>query len=68
MPARFHLPGEDWLFVKWYAEPSAHEALLAEHLPALLAEVEDEVDRWFFLRYQDPEPHLRLRIHGDPGR
>ncbi|MFI0040179.1 lantibiotic dehydratase [Streptomyces mutabilis] len=67
VPARFHLPGEDWLFVKWYAEPSAHGALLAEHLPALLAEVEDDVDRWFFLRYQDPEPHLRLRFHGDPG-
>ncbi|MFD5297951.1 lantibiotic dehydratase [Streptomyces mutabilis] len=67
VPARFHLPGEDWLFVKWYAEPSAHEALLAEHLPALLAEVEDDVDRWFFLRYQDPEPHLRLRFHGGPG-
>jgi thiopeptide-type bacteriocin biosynthesis protein len=23
-------------------------------------------DRWFFLRYADPEWHLRLRIHGDP--
>ncbi|WP_326655557.1 lantibiotic dehydratase [Streptomyces anthocyanicus] len=66
-PVRIHLPGEDWLFVKWYAEPSAHDALLTEHLPALLSEVEDEVDRWFFLRYQDPEPHLRLRFHGDPG-
>lgn len=66
-PTRIHLPGEDWLFAKWYAEPSAHEALLAEHLPAVLAEIEDEVDRWFFLRYQDPEPHLRLRFHGDPG-
>ncbi|ANB10503.1 lantibiotic dehydratase [Streptomyces ambofaciens] len=66
-PARIHLPGEDWLFVKWYAEPSAHDALLVDHLPAVLAEVEDEVDRWFFLRYQDPEPHLRLRFHGDPA-
>ncbi|MFE1034144.1 lantibiotic dehydratase [Streptomyces sp. NPDC058807] len=66
-PARFHLPGEDWLFAKWYAEPSAHEALLVEHLPAVLAEIEGEIDRWFFLRYQDPEPHLRLRFHGDPG-
>ncbi|MFJ8695104.1 lantibiotic dehydratase [Streptomyces roseolilacinus] len=66
-PTRIHLPGEDWLFAKWYAEPPAHEALLVEHLPALLAEVEDEVDRWFFVRYQDPEPHLRLRFHGDPG-
>ncbi|MEW2265162.1 lantibiotic dehydratase [Streptomyces sp. NPDC047853] len=66
-PTRVHLPGEDWLYAKWYAEPSAQEALLADHLPAVLAEVEDEVDRWFFLRYQDPEPHLRLRFHGDPG-
>ncbi|MEW1682546.1 lantibiotic dehydratase [Streptomyces sp. NPDC093594] len=66
-PSRFHLPGEDWLFVKWYAEPSAHAALLADHLPAVLAEAEDDVDRWFFVRYQDPEPHLRLRFHGEPG-
>ncbi|GHE38238.1 lantibiotic dehydratase [Streptomyces cellulosae] len=64
-PTRFHLPGEDWLFVKWYAEPSAHDALLADHLPAVLAEIEDDVDRWFFVRYQDPDPHLRLRFHGD---
>ncbi|MGJ7021090.1 thiopeptide-type bacteriocin biosynthesis protein [Streptomyces griseorubens] len=64
-PTRFHLPGENWLFLKWYAEPSAHEALLADHLPAVLAEIEDDVDRWFFVRYQDPDPHLRLRFHGD---
>ncbi|MFF5594012.1 lantibiotic dehydratase [Streptomyces althioticus] len=64
-PTRFHLPGEDWLFAKWYAEPSAHEALLADHLPAVLGEIEDDVDRWFFVRYQDPDPHLRLRFHGD---
>lgn len=64
-PTRFHLPGEDWLFVKWYAEPSAHESLLADHLPAVLTEIEDDVDRWFFVRYRDPEPHLRLRFHGD---
>ncbi|WP_435056684.1 thiopeptide-type bacteriocin biosynthesis protein [Streptomyces althioticus] len=59
------LPGEDWLFVKWYAEPSAHEPLLADHLPAVLGEIEDDVDRWFFVRYQDPDSHLRLRFHGD---
>ncbi|XCM84243.1 lantibiotic dehydratase [Kitasatospora sp. HUAS MG31] len=65
-PTRVHLPGEDWLFAKLYAEPAAQEAVLADHLPALLAEVEEDVDRWFFLRYRDPDPHLRLRFHGDP--
>jgi thiopeptide-type bacteriocin biosynthesis protein len=24
------------------------------------------VDRWFFIRYQDSSPHLRLRFHGAP--
>ncbi|GHB24020.1 lantibiotic dehydratase [Streptomyces viridiviolaceus] len=67
-PTRIHLPGEDWLFVKLYAEPAAHDSLLTDHLPTLLEEVEEDVDRWFFLRYRDPEPHLRLRLHGDPDR
>ncbi|NUS89665.1 MAG: lantibiotic dehydratase [Streptomyces sp.] len=65
-PTRVHLPGEDWLFLKLYAEPAAHDALLTGHLPQWLSEVEKDVDRWFFLRYRDPEPHLRLRFHGDP--
>jgi thiopeptide-type bacteriocin biosynthesis protein len=25
-------------------------------------------DRWFFVRYADPGPHLRVRLHGDPAR
>jgi thiopeptide-type bacteriocin biosynthesis protein len=25
-------------------------------------------DRWFFIRYNDPHLHLRLRFHGDPKR
>jgi mRNA interferase HicA len=36
-------------------------------LPRLLSRLPSEVDRWFFLRYLDPEPHLRLRFHGDPA-
>ncbi|MGW4650143.1 lantibiotic dehydratase [Kitasatospora sp. NPDC004289] len=66
-PSAVFLPGEEWLHLKLYAEPASHDALLAAHLPALLAEVEEDVDRWFFLRYRDPQPHLRLRLHSaDP--
>jgi lantibiotic biosynthesis protein len=25
-------------------------------------------DAWFFIRYADPDWHLRLRLHGEPGR
>lgn len=61
-----HLPGGEWLYAKLYAAPSHHDELLAEHLPELLAMLPDGVDRWFFVRYQDPDPHLRLRFHGTP--
>jgi thiopeptide-type bacteriocin biosynthesis protein len=37
--------------------PVAREALAA-----------GEADGWFFIRYGDPEWHLRLRFHGDPAR
>ncbi|MDK0521572.1 lantibiotic dehydratase [Streptomyces sp. ML-6] len=66
-PTAVHLPGEDWLTVKLYAEQATHDDLLAEDLPALLAEVEEDLDRWFFIRYRDPDPHLRIRLHGDPA-
>ncbi|WP_245599994.1 lantibiotic dehydratase [Embleya scabrispora] len=63
----YHLPGEDWLFAKLYATPDTHDELLRVHLPALLADVGEHVDRWFFIRYLDPDPHIRIRLHGDPA-
>ncbi|MEU0938788.1 lantibiotic dehydratase [Embleya sp. NPDC005971] len=66
-PATYHLPGEDWLFAKLYATPDTHDELLRVRLPALLADIGEHVDRWFFMRYRDPEPHLRVRLHGDPA-
>ncbi|MFI6586239.1 lantibiotic dehydratase [Embleya sp. NPDC050493] len=65
--AAYHLPGEDWLFAKLYATPDTHDELLRVHLPALLADVGEHVDRWFFIRYLDPDPHIRIRLHGAPA-
>ncbi|MGW6394928.1 lantibiotic dehydratase [Streptomyces sp. NPDC055103] len=66
-----HLPGGEWLYAKVYV-PAAHQAaVLAGRLPAvaepaLLAAA--GVDTWFFLRYADPDAHLRLRFHGKPAQ
>ncbi|MDG4865913.1 thiopeptide-type bacteriocin biosynthesis protein, partial [Streptomyces sp. T-3] len=65
-PSLIHLPGENWLFAKIYADPTTHDALITDHIPRLLTELDGDVDRWFFLRYRDPDPHLRLRLHGRP--
>ena len=58
-------PGEDWIYLKWYAACSQHEALITGPLRNIVDRVHKQglVDRWFFIRYNDPEPHLRLRFH-----
>ncbi|QXJ23765.1 lantibiotic dehydratase [Actinomadura graeca] len=64
---RTHPPGGEWLYLKVYATPGRHGELLARHVPALVRRAAGITDRWFFLRYRDDEPHLRLRFHGDPA-
>lgn len=67
--ARTHLPGGDWLYAKLYVPPARQPEVLARHLGAL---TDPELlrragaDLWFFLRYEDPAPHIRLRFHGKP--
>ncbi|MGH3938974.1 MAG: lantibiotic dehydratase, partial [Pseudonocardiaceae bacterium] len=57
-----HLPGSgDWLYVKLYGHPDRQVAILTTHLPGLLS-TWDSPPQWWFIRYRDPEPHLRLRI------
>ncbi|NUS04972.1 MAG: lantibiotic dehydratase [Nonomuraea sp.] len=65
-PRPRHLPGGEWLYAKLYGTRAGQDGLLGRHLPALIEELPPSVDRWFFIRYQDPDPHLRLRFHGDP--
>lgn len=60
-------PGGEWLYLKIYAAAARHEELLTRHLPALIRRASPLTDRWFFLRYRDDEPHLRLRFHGEPA-
>jgi lantibiotic biosynthesis protein len=56
------LPGSQVLFAKFYGHPDGFDTILTGHLPALLATWE-EPPMWWFVRYRDPRPHLRLRLH-----
>ncbi len=66
---RNSFPGEDWVYLKLYAAPSQHEELLATPIRTLVGMLQEHelLDRWFFIRYTDPEPHLRLRFHARDG-
>ncbi|MGW7529091.1 lantibiotic dehydratase [Streptomyces sp. NPDC054783] len=61
-------PGGEWLYAKLYLAGRQADSFLTEQLAPFLAELPDSarelIDRWFFIRYRDPDDHLRLRFHG----
>jgi len=57
------LPGSAVLYAKLYAHPEVFDHLLVDQLPELLAAWE-QPPTWWFVRYQDPAPHLRIRLTG----
>lgn len=67
--ARTFPPGSGWLFAKIYGGPVALDQLLREALAPLVAELRADrlITGWFFLRYADPDVHLRVRFAGDPA-
>ena len=60
-------PGSDWLFFKLYGDKEYQDDLLIEFGEFAQRELVSFNCQWFFVRYIDPVPHIRLRIHGDPG-
>ena len=66
---RLRPPGSDWLYMKLYGPRSGEDEFLAGPLARLCREVGDigAADQWFFVRYADPERHVRLRFHVPGG-
>ena len=65
---RSYPPGSEWLYAKLYSGPAAADRVLLQAIAPVAAEAvaSGAADRWFFLRFADPEWHLRVRFHGDP--
>ncbi|KAB7727293.1 hypothetical protein F5984_21945 [Rudanella paleaurantiibacter] len=68
LPRQF-MVGSEWLYVKLYGGNKTAERLLVEVIKPLAEEMlaQRQIDSWFFIRYADPLPHLRVRFHGDPN-
>lgn len=65
---RSFAPGSEWLYAKLYTG-LAHADHALTSIVGPLAERWTEsglIDKWFFLRYYDPDFHLRIRFHGLP--
>jgi thiopeptide-type bacteriocin biosynthesis protein len=59
----FQLPGGDWLYFELYSHPIKSNSLLISQVNVLLKRHREQLKKWFFIRYTDPTPHLRLRLH-----
>ncbi len=64
------LPGSDWLYAKLYSGRTRHDDLLAGPVREFAGEALKNglAERWFFVRYNDPDPHIRLRFQGGSKR
>ncbi|MFF4283440.1 lantibiotic dehydratase [Streptomyces kronopolitis] len=65
MPRERHLPGGgSWTSLNLYSAPDQHDEIIAGLLRDCIAICDEQglTDRWFFIRYADPRPHLRVRL------
>lgn len=57
--------GSEWLYYKIYCGSKTMDYILTDkikHITETLLD-KDIIDKWFFIRYADPDVHLRFRVH-----
>lgn len=61
---RTFVPGDEWLFFKVYCGVKTCDELLVKKILPLAHRLirEKIIVRWFFIRYSDPDYHLRVRF------
>jgi len=64
---RLRTPGSEWLYIKLYVAPSLADDLLTGAICDFAhgALRSARIHRWFFVRYADPAPHIRVRFKGE---
>lgn len=70
IPIRSFAPGSEWLYFKLYCGPSVADEILQQVVipVARQALATKAATHWFFIRYGDPQWHLRFRLAGVPER
>lgn len=63
-PGRIFLPGQEWLYLKIYCHQVSAKEILCKVILTAMKKMKKKglIRGWFFVRYHDPDYHLRLRI------
>jgi len=57
--------GTEWVYFKIYCGVRSADRILSDGVSPMVQQLmaNDLIDKWFFIRYNDPEFHLRVRFH-----
>lgn len=61
--------GSEWVYIKIYLSERIADHILEHPIQNLVTELKKKnlISKWFFIRYNDPNPHLRIRFHLNTG-
>ncbi|MCK8481923.1 thiopeptide-type bacteriocin biosynthesis protein [Psychroserpens algicola] len=64
-PQQSFIIGSEWLYYKIYSGVNTADIILADTIYQITTKLLESklIDKWFFIRYNDPEFHIRLRLH-----
>ena len=70
MEIKTFIPGSEWVYFKLYTGTKTADSILKIKLYEFIREMlkNDVIDKWFFIRYSDPDFHIRLRLHLNESR
>jgi len=62
--------GGEWLYLKLYHNIFRDEELISKYIPDFCDDLlrQEIITKYFYVRYQDNKPHIRLRIKGKPSK
>ena len=62
---RIYIPGDHWLYYKIYCGARTADTILTNTLKPITEELinQEIISKWFFIRYNDPDFHLRIRFY-----
>lgn len=62
---RVFIPGQEWVYFQIYCGNYSADYILRNDILLIVDELLKKklIDKWFFIRYNDPSHHLRVRFH-----
>ncbi len=64
-PKRYFTLGSKWIYYKLYMGSKTSEQFLISKIKPLADQLlnDNVIDKWFFINYNDPDRHIRIRFH-----